>query len=291
MLTPERMKTMRAVTIAVLVFGCAAAFAAPAPVAMVSDLQGRGTLVKGGAKTPAALLADLDAGSQLELDANARAVVLYLDGSGEYALKGPAVVTFAAREPQVVKGAAPEKRSVLGGKAKDVQLKPVGMVQGAIVMRSAGPRSRIRLVNPSGTKTIAAPPEFRWADDQPGLTYRFELTDDTGRTLHEADVKGTSLKLPAGVALKDGVTYTWSVSARSADGRKFSSMADFSIAPPGLRQQVDTLRPASSAPFSDRVAYAVWLEQADLKDEARKYWKSLSTERPGDERLQSLAKE
>lgn len=287
------MKTIYAALIAALIFGWTAAFAATpaAPVAMVSDLQGKGTLIKGGARTPAALLADLDAGSQLELEANARAVVLYLDGSGEYGLKGPALVTVGAREPQVVKGAAAEKRSVLGGKAKDVQLKPVGMVQGAIVMRSAGPRSRIRLVNPAGTRTLDAAPEFRWSDDQPGLTYRFELTDDTGRALHEADVKGNSLKLPPGVALKEGVTYTWSVAARSPDGRKFSSVSDFSIAPASLRRQVDTLRPAAGAPFSDRVAYAAWLEQADLKDEARKYWKSLSTERPGDERLQTLAKE
>ena len=274
-----------------LTFGSAIAAVAPAPVAMVSDVQGKATLVRGGARTPLVLLADIDAGSQIEVEPNARVVALYLDGSGEYTLRGPAVVSFTPREPQAQKGAAPEKRSVLGGKTQDVRIKSVGMVQGAIVMRSAGPRARIKLLNPSGTRTLESQPEFRWSDDQSGLAYRFELTDDTGKTLYETETKATSVKLPANVKLAEGVTYTWSVSARSQDGRKYSNVADFMIAPASLRQQVDTLKPASSAAFSDRVAYAGWLEQAELRDEARKIWRALAAERPADERLQSLARE
>lgn len=274
-------------------FASAQAFAAvsPAPVAMVSDVQGRATLVKGGARTPLALLADIDAGTQSELEPKARVVALYLDGSGEYTLRGPAVVTFTAQEPQAQTGAAPEKRSVLGGKTQDIRIKSAGMVQGAIVMRSAGPRARIRLLNPSGTRTLEAPPEFRWSDDQSGLTYRFDLTDDTGKTVYETETRATSVKLPANIRLTEGVTYTWSVSARSADGRKYSNVADFAIAPATMRKQVETLRPNSSASFSDRVAYAAWLEQAELRDEARRVWRALAAERPADERLQSLARE
>jgi hypothetical protein len=277
----------------VSLIACAVAFGAagPAPVAMVSDLQGKGTLVKGAARSPLALLADLDSATQVELEANARMVALYLDGSAEYTFKGPATVAFAGREPQVVKGAQPEKRSVLGGKAKDVQIKSVGMVQGAIVMRGSGARSRIRLINPGGTRTLDSRPEFRWSDDQPGLNYHFELSDETGRTLYESETRSTSLKLPAEVTLKEGVTYTWSVGARSMDGRKYSSVADFSIASADVRKQVEALRPAAAAPISDRVAYAAWLEQAELRDEARKYWRVLASERPADERLQSLARE
>jgi hypothetical protein len=39
------------------------------------------------------------------------------------------------------------------------------------------------------------------------------------------------------------------------------------------------------------VAYAAWLEQVELRDEARKYWKVLSTERPEDKKLRELAGE
>jgi hypothetical protein len=42
---------------------------------------------------------------------------------------------------------------------------------------------------------------------------------------------------------------------------------------------------------SHRVAYAAWLEQMQLRDEARKYWKGLAAERPDDAKLRALAAE
>jgi hypothetical protein len=42
---------------------------------------------------------------------------------------------------------------------------------------------------------------------------------------------------------------------------------------------------------SQRVAYAAWLEQMELRDEARRYWKALSAERPEDAKLKALAAE
>jgi hypothetical protein len=247
--------------------------------------------VSGASRSPLALLGDLEAGAQVELDAGARMVLLYLDGSGEYVFSGPALVALRAQQPQAVRGSAPQKRSVLGGKAGDVRLKALGTVQGALVMRGVGSRGRIRLLSPAGTRTVEASPEFRWQNEQAGLTYRFELTDDTGNTLYESDVSGTSLKLPASVKLAENAPYSWSVSARMPDGRKYSSSADFRVAPASVRQQIATLRPVAAAPVSERVAYASWLEQLELKDEARRIWRALAAERPDDERLQTLARE
>ncbi|MDB5864852.1 MAG: hypothetical protein JWO70_2658 [Betaproteobacteria bacterium] len=262
-----------------------------APVAMVSDLQGKGTLVTGTARTPLAMLAELEPNAEVELDTGARMVALYLDGSGEYLITGPALVAIRPQQPQSLKGAAAQKRSVLGGKAgSDVRLKPAGAVQGALVMRAAGPKGRIRLLHPSGTRTVDASPEFRWQFEATGLSYRFELLDETGRLLHEAEINGTAVTLPPTVKLADDAAYTWVVSTRLPDGRKYSSTSDFSIAPAGVRQQVASLRPAGTAPVSDKVAYAAWLEQLELKDEARKMWRALAAERPDDARLESLAR-
>jgi hypothetical protein len=47
--------------------------------------------------------------------------------------------------------------------------------------------------------------------------------------------------------------------------------------------------PAKGAPLSERVAYAVWLEQSGQKGEAARLWKALAVERPGSERLRALA--
>src|SRR5581483_3999431 len=168
---------------------------------------------------------------------------------------------------------------------------PVGVVQAAIVMRGIGDRSPIKLVSPGGTRTLGAPREFRWQSDQQGLTYRFELADDTGRVVYRTDASDTSVQLPAGVKLAPETVYTWTVSTRAADGRRHSSSGDVAIASDDLRRQVDALRPDGKADFSDRVAYAAWLEQMGLKDEARSYWRTLAAERPGEERLAALARE
>ncbi len=259
---------------------------------MVTDLQGKAATPVEGKPRDITILAELAAGAQVQLDAGAVMVALYLETGDEYVFKGPAQIVFRADQPDVVKGAPAQKRSAALGKGgKDIRIKPVGIVQGAMVMRGTRPAARIRLLSLSGTRTIEIQPEFRWQEAQPGVKYLFEIRDDTGRTLHEAQVATTSLKLPSNVQLKEGVPYTWEVSAQLADGRKYASAGDFSMAPADLRAQTDALRPAASAPLSARVAYAAWLDQMDLKDEARKYWRILSAERPEDTRLKALAAE
>jgi len=263
-----------------------------AGVAMVTDLQGKATMTADGRPRDVTILAELDAGAQVQLAAGATLVAMYLDAGVEYVFKGPAAIVFKAAQPDVTSGAKPEKRgSSLGKGGAPVRIKPVGVAQGAMVMRGFRTGARIQLLNLHKTKTLESQPEFRWQPIQPDAKYHIEITDDTGRTVHEADVDQASFKLPAGVPLKEGVTYTWEVSARLADGRKYSSSADFAVAPADLRAQAADLRPAATAPFSSRIAYAAWLDQMELKDEARLYWKAASAERPDDPRLKSLAEQ
>jgi hypothetical protein len=58
---------------------------------------------------------------------------------------------------------------------------------------------------------------------------------------------------------------------------------------PELRARIEAARPAPNAPVSERVAFAAWLEQMQLKDEARSYWKALAAERPDSAQLKVLA--
>ena len=263
-----------------------------AGVAMVTDLQGKATVAGDGRTRDVTILAELDAGAQVQLAAGATLVALYLDAGDEYVFKGPASIVFRSAQPDVTSGAKPEKRGPsLGKGGKGIRIKPVGMAQGAMVMRGFQTGARIQLLNLHKTRILETQPEFRWKELQPGVKYQLEITDDTGRAVHEAQVDSTSFKLPASIRLREGVPYTWEVSARLPDGRKYTSSADFAVAPAEVRAQAEALRPAQSAPLSSRIAYAAWLDQVELKDEARKYWKVAATERPDDPRLKALAAE
>jgi len=260
-----------------------------AGVALVTDLQGKAT-TSGDASAPAlTILAELQPGAQVQLGAGATLVVLYLDTGDEYVFKGPATIAFRPSQPEVIAGEKAEKRSALGKGGKDIRIKPVGMAQAAIVMRGSPSDARIQLLNLRETRTLETQPEFRWRALHPGVKYGFRLSDDTGQSVFETTVGATSFKLPANVALKDGVPYTWEVSGRLPDGKRYASSADFVVAPADVRSQAEALRPAAKAPLSSRVAYAAWLDQMELRDEARKYWQIAATERPNDPRLKALA--
>ena len=255
-------------------------------IAIVTDVSGK--VAGPGAVS---ILSEITVDARLRLESGAKLVALYMKSGDEYIFSGPSEVQFQAGGPKVLSGAQPQKRASPVGKGSNVTIKPVGVTQAAYVMRSGRSSARIKLLSPSGTKTLDTAPEFRWQEVEPGMKYRFELTDETGHSLHEGEVQATSMRLPASVTLKPGMTYTWEVSARTADNRRYVSAGDFSVAPADLRAQVNSLRPASSAPVSDRVAYAAWLEQVELRDEARKYWQVLAKERPDDEKLKALAAE
>lgn len=284
------------VVLSLIVFALAsAAWAATAhaePVAMVTDIQGKVAAQSGPRKGEMTILTEIDPGTRVQIDGSARLVVIYLKPGDEYAMSGPGLIEFRANAPVAVSGATPAKRANPLGKASPaIRIKPVGVTQGALVMRSARPAARIKLLNLAGTQTLDLSPEFRWQGAEPGLRYQFELNDETGRALFEVQVEGVALKLPPSVELKEGTGYTWTVSARLSDGRRYMNSGDFSIAPADLRARVETIRPASAAPVSERVAFAAWLEQMELKDEARKTWRAIYAERPEDARLRALAAE
>jgi hypothetical protein len=257
--------------------------------AMVTDLEGRVELA-GGARL--SILSDLDAGAQVQLALGARMVAVYLASGDEYAFRGPAVVRFGADQPQVVSGVKAQKRTTrMGEMGVPLKVRPEGLAQAAIVMRSVNPAASFRLLSPLPGKTLDPQPEFRWTSLGAGLTYRFELRDRSGKVLSERSVDGASLRLPATVALKEGAPLVWDVSVRAPDGERHAASGEFTIAAEDLRTRVAALRPAPDAPLSERVTFAAWLEQMELRDEARKYWVRASRERPDDARLRRLAAE
>ena len=261
-------------------------------VALVTDVSGK--VVQEGApgRGRISILSEIASGARLQLEESARLTAVYLKSGDEYTFAGAAQIQFGASEPQVLSGASPQKRTVSIGKGgKDVAIKLGGVAQAGFVMRGSRTTGRIRLLTLAGTKTLESSPEFRWQETGPGIRYHFRLIDDAGKVLHETEVEGTTLRFPAAIRLREGVSYAWELSAQLNDGRRYVIPGDFSLASAALRAQVETLRPAEGAPVAERVLFAVWLERSELRDEARKYWKALAAERPDDAGLRALAGE
>lgn len=275
-----------------LACGMAGPVQAAESVAMVTDMEGKVALVEGTGKPALSILSEIRQGDKLRLENGARMAAVYLESAQKYEFNGPAVVQFGTNQPQSLSGIKPEpKGAALSGGGKNIRIKPVSVAQAAIVWRSFKPSSKIKLLGLSGTKTLESRPVFRWQPVQPELKYQFRLTGDKGNLIYETPVEGASLELPQQVQLSELVSYTWTVSTELPGGGAVSNAGDFSVASAKLQMQVESLRPASTAPLSERVVFAAWLEQMELRDEARKYWKSAAAERPDDHRLKTMAGE
>lgn len=257
---------------------------------MVTDLIGKATMTQGKV-SDINILSEIEAATQVQLAPGTTMVILYIGSGDEYLLKGPATIIFKPTNLEVLSGSQPEKRSNAIVKGVGVRIKSVGLVQGATVMRSSVNKPLFKLLNLYDTKTIETQPFFRWEEMQPNTTYQLQITDNKSEIFYMTAVDTSSLKLPANVVLKEGVTYTWEVSVALPGGKKFSRMADFELAPKELRIQTEALRPDTSAPLSMQIAYAVWLDQMGLKDEARQYWKAAAKERPDDIKLKLIAEQ
>ena len=274
-----------------LALACAVTpFAGAEPVAMITDLQGKVQSPAKPGEQPT-ILGSIDTGATLQVADGGALVVVYFQSGKEFTFKGPATIKFADGAPEMIAGNKPDTRDPLMGKVAGAgKIKPVGKVQAAVVMRGANQNARIKLENMAGTRILETRPEFQWQAPEQGLSYEFELNDDSGRMLLETQVQGTKFRLPDAVRLEDGKTYTWLIETHMADGKKYTNAGDFTLAPEKLRADVEAVRPAADAPIAERVTYAAWLDQLQFHDEARKYWKQLAAVRTGDSNLNKLAR-
>ena len=261
----------------------APAWAAAQNIVIVTDVSGN---VSGQEKI--AMLSELGANTRLQIDGGGKLVVIYLASGDEYSFTGPAQVLLQTSGPQMLSGAIPQKKTSLLGKNSAVIVKPVHVTQAAVVMRGIRPAARIKLLSPAGTRTLDPSPQFRWEGFEQGLAYHFELTDDTGHAIYAVEIQETNLSLPSSVQLQEGATHTWEISTRTADGRRYVSTSDFAVASAAVRSDAQALRPGANASVSERVAYATWLSRMELREEARKFWKSLAAERPEEPALKAM---
>jgi hypothetical protein len=237
-------------------------------------------LQTGAAPTPLSILTELRDGARVRLDPGARLVALYVGSGEQYDAAGPGDVEFRAARPEATGGA-----SVVRRPGRDIRLRTTGLAQGGLIVRSAG----LRLLTPVASTVLEPSPEFVWQDLRSGVRYRFVLAEEGGATVLEAETEARSLRLPSGRALRSGARYRWEISVPVEGGQSQTVTATFRMASPELRAQAAAMRPGGASSVAERVAYALWLEQNGLQDEARRWWRELSAARPEDSGLRARA--
>jgi len=271
-----------------IAIGLAAAVVLPAAaqspgVALVVDRVGAVSLGEAGATRPVATLAVLPAGTRLQLEPASSLTLLYVASGDEYTVSGPGGAQVDAAGVSTTQGAVARRRAP--GAAKPVQLRGDALAMGVVVMRSGGLRAR----RPAGALT--APPErFAWEAFARNDRYIVELRDAAGAVVYEGRAQGLALPFPASITLKPQERYTWSVTVVGDSALALTSGASFTLAADDVRDEAKRVRPAESAAFSDRLVYALWLEQVGAVGEARQMWQALAEQRPDDDALTARAR-
>jgi hypothetical protein len=246
-------------------------------IAMVTDLTGKAAVLEKSGKRSIFILYEIKPNTKIQLNDKSHMVIVYIKSGQEYEISGPSKVQFNFTQPDSIGGNKPSKRNALlwsGGNG--IRVRPGMLAQAAIVMR--GTETTVKLLNLVETLTLEAQPEFHWGPAYPGLNYRFTLKNDAGKVLLETVMEGTSYKLPASITLDDNQVYRWEITSLPPVGARHSASGDFGVASSDLRKMAKDVRPQDTAPLSERVAFAIWLDQMKLKDEAHKYWKAAATE-------------
>lgn len=247
------------------------------PVAMATEAVGHSETRAGSETIQVKVLTEFPAGARVRLKREARLVVLFYASGDAWLATGPSLVRIGETAVEALSGSEPQRIPGPAGRNGDkLKLRPAGLTQAGVVAR--GVAKPITVLAPAGAVILHPRPAFQWQPAAPDLTYRYAVRDSDDRILHEGTTPGTSFELPGSAMLKPGERYRLSLSAKGPDRTDYTAMVRFRIADDALRAQVENFRPAQDASVSQRVAFAVWLEQAGLLEEARTHWRALAAQ-------------
>ena len=260
------------------------AMAASAGVVMISDLAGVVTVE--GRKEPLGLMEEVAADQTLTLKAGARITFVNMKTGAESTFNGPGKFKLDAKGE--AKGMAAKQKRLVAALQGTVRLRPGALAQASVVMRAVPGAPELGM-SPAGPWTLTATPEFRWPAAAPKASYHFRLQDPQGQVVFELTQEDCSIQVPEHLALADETAYTWVLETTLADGAQTRRSGQIKVLAKDLREQLQSTRPSLESPFSERLVYAAVLEQHELHEEARLYWKSLAKERPDDPALAKIA--
>jgi hypothetical protein len=271
--------------LAVLAVLAAAPSQAADGVAFVTDLKGEVTV--DGAPRPM-LMSELAKGQKVVVGRDSRLALMFVQSGKEFVLSGPGDYLVGDRDVAVRSGAAPAGRETAWRPSGEVLVKVAQTSSASIRMRSfapAKPAPKPALEFPTRGAVAQLQPTLRWTAPEAAGPAEVTLfvAGKEDRPLAKAKVTGTSHRFPA--KLRPDTEYGWSVTvAGDALGA-----ATFRTLPAAAIQGAEKRRPAEKAEFTDRLNYALYLQDLGALQEAQEAFGRLAKERPDLPELASLA--
>ncbi|MCC6209532.1 MAG: hypothetical protein IT513_00665 [Burkholderiales bacterium] len=257
------------------------AIAQAAPFAMITDVKGDAWAVDGGKQRKLALLAYVEAPTEVKVEPATKLGITYFASGVQYSFDGPARVSLESKAPRVIEGSAaqskkvgPEK-AISGGMSNDQWRR---LQQATVVMRAV--RASFAVVGPDRTVLLAREPEFEWTAAADAKNYRVVIYGPGGDILHEARTGETTFRPGAVVKLEPGKKYRWKVDAVGV-AKPVSATGEFAVAEDAVRDRMAAARPGSGAELAAWLLYATNLEAEGHQHDARAEWKALARQHPG----------
>ena len=252
------------------------------PVAFVADLKGNATIEGDG---NVAFLAELASGTRLLLGSNATVAVTYAATGAEFTLAGPGEFLVAPAEVRAEKGVPPKRRMVTVLPDPGVVARVSRTATASLRMRGITDESKSKasLEFPVDTRVSTLQPTLRWKNGPRAEKVTVSVVDASGKEVWKADGEAESARKP--MRLEPATAYRWTVMTPAG----VLGEASFETLPMPVLVRIAKSRAAAKT-FSDRVVYAILLQDLGATQEARETWAALARERPDLPELAALAR-
>jgi hypothetical protein len=276
------MRTIQRVLLLVAAFAASAALASEA-IAFLTNVKGE---VAVDANTRPAVLTELARGQKVVLGKDAHASVMFIATGKEYVLRGPAEYIVKDTEMGASSGMPPVTRNTEWRASSKVLVQVAQTSAASVRMRSIPPpkaEPAARLVYPTAGSIATLQPTLRWASPEPQADVSLSVVG-VDKPVLNAKAQGNAFKIPA--KLKPDAEYSWVVSTPSGEvgSGKFRTLSAEAV------QRIEKRRPSDKAEFSDRLLFALLLQEMGAVQDAREAWAKLAQERADLPELAVLAR-
>ena len=277
------MKRIQRTFLAMLLAAASAAFGADG-IAFITNIKGE-ISVDGNARP--ALLSELARGQKIVVGRDSHASVMYIASGKEYILRGPA--DYTVKDTEIAGSAAmpPVTRDTAWRTSNKVLAQVAQTSAASVRMRSIGkPKlDEPKLIYPTQGAVATLQPTFRWVASDKASGEFMLMAVGQEKPVHLAKAAGGSYRIPAKLLAPD-TEYAWTITVA---GNELGAGRFRTLAPDALGQ-IEARRPSDRADFSDRLLFALMLQEMGAVQEARESWARLANERADLPELGSLAR-